>query len=66
MKNLWEFLDGKKTAIAGVYYLICTQLIPIWFTNGVPENVEKLIISIHIILLYLGIGHKAVKVGLKK
>lgn len=61
LRTVWRWLDGKKTAIALLYYEILTPILPVWFHDGVPEGVQRGYITIGIILGALGLGHKAVK-----
>jgi hypothetical protein len=58
MKNLWKLLDGWKTAIAAAYWPVYTQIIPIWWPEGLPPDANKVFLTIGIALSILGVGHK--------
>jgi hypothetical protein len=61
LKNLWDALSGWKSAIAAIYWPIVTQILPIWFPQGVPDNINKIIVTLGIMLTIAGVGHKAWK-----
>jgi hypothetical protein len=63
IKSLWVYLDGKKTAIASIYWTISTLVIPIWFPMGLSADtvLYKLNLSIGTLLTFAGLGHKAYK-----
>lgn len=58
MKDFWKMLNGWKTAIAAAYWPIYTQIVPIWFPNGLPETANKVFITLGIVMSILGVGHK--------
>lgn len=57
----WTWLDGKKTLISEGLFLIHFTILPIWFEDGIPPTVEKILLTVACILGFLGVGHKAIK-----
>jgi len=53
-----KILDGWKTAIAAIYWPVVTQIVPIWFPNGLPPEGTKIVNTIGIALTIIGVGHK--------
>lgn len=66
MRRIWNWLNGKKTTIAAIYWTVMLPLVKIIYENGVPDDVEKILGAIGLVLAYVGLGHKIVKnVGVK-
>jgi hypothetical protein len=61
MNNLWQWLNGKKTVIAEFYWTALAGINLIWFPNGLPPTMNKIYLSIGVILTFIGLGHKAAK-----
>jgi len=64
MSKFMKWFDGKKTALASAYWLFTMQILPVWFPNGTPEDINKALITLGAVLTYIGLGHKAMK-GMK-
>lgn len=62
--KLWQWLNGKKTQIGLWFYLAQDTIIPIWFENGVPPTLHKVLLTISAILIAVGVGHKGKKAGI--
>lgn len=58
---IWLWLSGKKTAIAATFWFVTQTILPIYFTDGVPDLLSKTILAIGSTLTFLGLGHKVVK-----
>ena len=65
LMKIWEWMDGKKTKLAAMFWLFQEVIVPIWFENGTPDLLGKILSTIAAILLSLGLTHAAVK-GVKK
>lgn len=61
LKELWIWLDGKKTSLAASYWVLSQSLVPVWYPDGAPELSGKIILSIGIFLTSVGLGHKVIK-----
>jgi hypothetical protein len=61
MKQVWSWLNGKKTVIAEFYWTALAGIIMIWFPNGMPPTPNKVYLSVGICLTFIGLGHKAAK-----
>lgn len=51
-------INGWKTAAAALYWPVVTQILPLWFPDGVPPDVNRVIVTVGILLTTLGVGHK--------
>jgi hypothetical protein len=58
MLKFWKAIDGWKTALAAIYWPVYTQIVPIWFPNGMPDTWNKVAITAGIMLTIAGVGHK--------
>jgi hypothetical protein len=54
------WLDGKKTKIAFLVYLIQDQILPIWF-DPMPVTLDKTVKTAAIVLGALGLAHAGAK-----
>jgi hypothetical protein len=61
LKDIWNWLDGKKTKLAAAYWAIAIPSIYILYPNGAPDALNKTIGIIGIILSASGLGHGIVK-----
>ena len=61
MKQFLNFLNGKKTVIATIYWCVITPMLQVWYPDGVPSDINKIYLSIGFILTAFGIGHKISK-----
>jgi hypothetical protein len=62
LKKTWRFLDGKKTILASVYWLIYNGILPIWIPlQQIPYPWKELLLSFGVIFTTLGLGHKGAK-----
>lgn len=61
MNKLWNWLDGKKSKIALIYWTVITPSLPVFFDKGVPDNVEKIVTVVGFALSALGLGHAGMK-----
>lgn len=62
MKRVWNWLNGKKTALAAAYWaLTATPIINELFDGEPPESVVKWVKVAGWLLTALGLGHKAAK-----
>lgn len=50
IKVLLRYIDGKKTLIAAIYWEIVTSVILIWFPQGLPDRINKIYLTIGVIL----------------
>lgn len=61
LKKIWNWLDGKKTTIACIYWTVVVPgMTVIWPTNP-PANVSKTVMIVGLIFSALGLGHAAIK-----
>lgn len=61
MKEVWKWLDGKKSKIALIYWTVIMPSLPIIYENGVPDNIEKTATILGYLLTALGLGHAGLK-----
>jgi len=61
LKKWWDALNGHKTQIALAFYMFQDQIIPIWFSDGVPPTLEKILLSMAVGFATIGLGHAGVK-----
>jgi hypothetical protein len=61
MIKLWNAINGWKTVAAAIYWPVMEQIVPIWFPNGGPPLMHKILVTLGIILTMLGVGHKFYK-----
>lgn len=61
MKKIWNFCNGKKTAIALVFYFVTENVVPIIYPNGIPMQASMIIKAVADLLTVLGLGHKGIK-----
>lgn len=61
MIKLWNWLDGKKSKIALIYWSVVIPALPVIFDKGVPDNVSKVVTIIGLALSGLGLGHATIK-----
>jgi hypothetical protein len=61
MKKLWNWLDGKKSKIALIYWTVLVPALPILFDDNVPDNISKGVIIFGYLLTTLGLGHAGIK-----
>jgi hypothetical protein len=59
-KNFWNWLDGKKTIIATIFWSVAMPALNILYPNGIPSNINKVTLLMGLVLSSLGLGHKAV------
>ena len=60
-KRFWAWLSGKKTTIAAIYWSVVMPSLAIWYTDGVPPDVNKVVSIIGLMLTAAGLGHKLQK-----
>lgn len=51
-------INGWKTVVAAMYWPVATQILPLWFPDGVPDNMHRIVVTVGILLTTLGVGHK--------
>ena len=61
LKSIWNWLDGKKTIIATIFWSFTMPALNIIYPNGIPVTLNKVTLLIGLTLSALGLGHKAVK-----
>ena len=61
MKKFWNWLSGKKTAIAAGYWGLAIPIVPMIWDQGVPDDVNKAVKIVGLVLTYFGLGHKVMK-----
>ena len=61
MMRLWEWLDGKKTAIASIYWGAVMPSLLVIYPAGVPVLVNRWATVSGLFLSALGLGHKGYK-----
>ena len=66
MQKLWNWMSGKKMAIAGFVFLIHQTILPIWFGQEIPGWLDKAFLSLGAFFGYIGATHKAIKAMPKK
>lgn len=59
--TFWNWLSGKKTKIAAMYWGLAVPMVAIIWPEGAPVYVVKGIAIAGLILTYFGLGHAAVK-----
>ncbi len=65
LAKLWSWLDGKKTKLAAAFYIFQDLIVPIWFDGSVPPILDKVLQTLAVLFVALGIGHGALK-GVRK
>ena len=61
MKNFWQYINGKKTIIAEIFWLNYIYILPTLFPDGYPHWVKITLLIIGAMLSFFGLGHKAYK-----
>lgn len=61
LKSFWNWLDGKKTILAELYWFISGTIVLIWVPSGLTGTPLKIQLSIGAFLTFLGLGHKMLK-----
>lgn len=61
LAKLWGWLDGKKTKLAAAFYIFQDLIVPIWFDGSVPPILDKVLQTLAVLFVALGIGHGAFK-----
>lgn len=61
MAKIWNWLNGKKTVIAELYWFVCGTIILIWFPDGLTGTPLKIQLTVGAFLSFAGLGHKAFK-----
>ena len=61
LKDAWNWLDGKKTVIATIFWTIVMPTLNVVYPNGIPSTLNKTTIIIGTFLGTIGLGHKAIK-----
>jgi len=62
VQKAWQWLSGKKTAIAALYWVTYLDVLPVFFDGDIPDTIEKWLVAIGKYLVYFGLGHKVMKV----
>jgi hypothetical protein len=61
MDKFLKWFNGKKTIIAALYWELSAGAIIIWYPTGLPEQANKIYLTLGMILTTFGLGHKIVK-----
>lgn len=61
MKNVWAWLSGKKTTIAGIYWAIVIPALAYVYKGNTPQNIDNAVYIVGLVLTYVGLGHAAIK-----
>lgn len=61
LKIVWEWLSGRKTKIAALFFLFQQRIVPLWFEGDVPDTLAKTLMTITEILLFIGLGDSVIK-----
>ena len=62
MKSAWVWMNGKKTSLAAMFWLLSQSgLVEVIFDGDPPASVTKVLRVIGILLTVAGLGHKGVK-----
>jgi len=62
---LWAWLDGKKTNIAVIYWSVLMPSLAVWYPDGVPSDINKVVAIIGVMLSAAGLGHKIQKASVQ-
>jgi len=58
---MWKWLSGKKRTIALGYWTIAVPVVAIWWPTGAPDNIDKIVAVVGVVLSAVGLGHAALK-----
>jgi hypothetical protein len=61
IKTIFSWLDGKKTKIFAACYLLQDQVFAIWWPQGEPEIVNKVVETIIKVGMFYGLGDNVIK-----
>jgi len=62
IKAMYNWLDGKKTKIFTMCFLLQDQLFDIWFPDGnIPPRLERIVLTIVKVGMFYGLGDALVK-----
>lgn len=61
LKKIWDYLNGKKTIIATVYWTLLIPILTILYPDGYPKILMIATTIFGGSLSCLGLGHKAIK-----
>lgn len=61
LKSIWNWLNGKKTIIAAIYWLVIMPLLTILYPAGLPIMLLKITTMIGAGLSLIGLSHKFIK-----
>jgi len=61
--KILKWFDGKKTAIAAIYWTFVTPSLPIIYGSmaEVPSDIMKIYLIVGVGLSAIGLGHKGIK-----
>ena len=57
-RNMLQMVNGWKTAAAAIYWPVVYQILPLWYPDGLPTDVNRVVVTVGILLTVLGVGHK--------
>lgn len=58
IKLVWQWLDGKKTGLAAMYWGAVMPSLLVMYPEGVPANINKWVTITGFFLTAAGLGHK--------
>jgi hypothetical protein len=58
MVGFWQWLDGKKTVVAAIYWSVVMPALAVLYPAGVPSGVNRWVSAAGVVLTALGLGHK--------
>jgi hypothetical protein len=61
MEKIFKKLNGYKSHVAHFYWITSASIIAPWFPGGLPDQWNKVYLTVGIILTSIGWGHKAIK-----
>jgi hypothetical protein len=61
IKIAWQWLDGKKTIVAEIYWGTVMPGLAVFYPDGVPANTNKWVVLAGFLLTSIGLGHKMIK-----
>ena len=59
--KLWQFMDGKKSTLALLYWTVVVPSLVILWPDNVPVWIDKSTAILGLLLSALGLGHGIVK-----
>lgn len=61
VKIVWQWLDGKKTVVASIYWGTVMPGLALFYPDGAPPDINRWLVLAGFLLTSLGLGHKTIK-----